>query len=94
MEEEEVKEEEEEEVQAEEASQEEPREERQEVAGTLQNAGQTSNVIQINPHSRAVKNITDMGKVLTGVRSPEHARGKITGHQRIIESLTSLILID
>ena len=42
----------------------------------------------------SVKNITFLGKVLTGVKNQEPARGKTTGHQRIIEILTSLILLD
>ena len=66
----------------------------QEADPTLKVDGQESNAIQINLHLPVVKNTSDSEKVLTGVKNQEPARGKTTGHRKIIENLTSLILID
>ena len=66
----------------------------QEADPTLRVDGLESNAIQTNLHLPVVKNTSDLEKVLTGVKNQEPARGKTTGHRKIIENLTSLILID
>ena len=53
--------------------------------------GQTSNVMLIHLHSAVVKNIINLGKVHTGVKSQEPVHGKTSLSRKIInEILTSL----
>ena len=57
----------------------------------LQRGGQTSRGVQTHLHSRVVKNIINLGKMLIGVKNQAPARGRTSGFlNQLNEIQTSL----